>query len=123
MTNHEALVILDSAERTHRLPRSKGGHGHPLTMRCFTAALNLNARACGYAPVDFRNQWKTVLPSLMRNGYVRVESEASCDMVLLTLTNGGRAILDRWNSEGCESHPAPNPKPCHAPALREKDAA
>jgi len=124
MTHHEALVILDSAERTHRLPRSKGGHGHPLTLRCFTSALNYNARSCGYTPTEFRHQWKTVLPALARNGYVRVEAQGDCGFVLLSMTDGGRAVLDRWNHEGCESHPAPNqPKPCHASTLREKDAA
>src|SRR5580698_7420111 len=97
MTHHEALVILDSAERVHRLPRSKGGHGHPLTVRCFTSALNLNAQACGYSPKDFRNQWKKVLPALVRSGYARVEAQGDCDFILLSLTDGGRAVLDRWN--------------------------
>lgn len=124
MTHHEALVILDSAERRHLLPISKGGHGHPLTKQCFLAALNLNARACGYAPVDFRNQWKQVLPALARNGYVRVEAQGDCGIALLAMTKGGHATLDRWNREGCASHPAPNqPHPCHAPEIRRKQAA
>ena len=124
MQHHEALVILNSAERTHRLPRSQGGHGHPLTVRCFMSALNLNARICGYAPTDFRNQFKQVLPALQRNGYVRIEALGDCGFVLLEMTSGGRAVLDRWNREGCESHAAPNqPKPCHAPILREREAA
>jgi len=65
-----------------------------------------------------------VLPALARNGYVRVEAQGDCGFVLLSMTDGGRAVLDRWNHEGCESHRAPNqPKPCHAPTLREKAAA
>jgi len=124
MTHHEALVILESAERTHRLPRSRGGHGHPLTLRCFVAALADNAKGLGYSRKDFLNQWKGIFPGLLKNGYVRVEPQ-DCGMDYLTLTAGGQSTLDRWNREGCQTHAqAPNRKhACQAPSLRQKDAA
>jgi hypothetical protein len=124
VTHHEALVILESAEINHRKPPAKGGHGHPLTLQCFMGALKLNARACGYSPADFLNQWKAVLPGLLRNGYVHLDAQAHCGISFLSLTKAGRITLDRWNTEGCESHRATREvKPCSAPEIRDKVAA
>jgi hypothetical protein len=125
MTHHEALVILESAERRHRLAPSKGGHGHPLTLRCFMSALRINAQPLGYSPKEFLNQWKSIFPGLLKHGYVRVEPQEDCGLDYLTLTSGGRTTLDRWNREGCPSHAqAPNRRhACQAPRLCQKDTA
>jgi hypothetical protein len=104
MTIHEALVILESAELVHKAPRSEGGHGHRLYLECFYNALGDNAAAAGYTPKAFYNQWTAIFPRLERQGLIRIVAEPGCGLRRLSMTPAGRALLEKWDREGCQSH-------------------
>lgn len=99
MTFHTALVILDSAERSH-----KEEHHHALTLHCFLTALRDNAKAAGYTPLEFTKQWTRILPKLQSAGLVKIGTVDRCGRAHLNMTIGGRATLEHWNANGCESH-------------------
>jgi hypothetical protein len=99
MTYHTALVILDSAQKTHRVE-----HRHALTLDCFISALRDNADAAGYEPLEFTKQWTRILPKLLKNNFIKIGEEDSCGRKHLSLTLQGKGMLEYWNLHGCQSH-------------------
>jgi hypothetical protein len=99
MTFHAALVILDSAEKTHRIE-----HRHALTLECFLTALKDNAEPLGYTPLEFSKQWTRMLPDLLKHNLIRVGEPDRCGRTHLSMTVQGKGLLEYWNLNGCESH-------------------